>query len=287
MSDRFAIGIAALGRLPLYELVPMFVLPGIFIGGLAVFCLRSALYGMPRSPRVAKVKQTLLPRMVLEFGIWFFDLPVRGLAAVGVSPDSLTITSGLLALVSAFYCALGHMLLGGWLLYLSFIFDLLDGAVARKLGISSDRGEFLDALVDRYADFFLSLGFMWYYRDDPLPLALVALGMIGASVMGYARAKGEAVGIDPNVGWLQRHERAVVIGTGTVFSPIVSAFVEPSALHPRFPLLILALGIAAFFTNLSAVWRGVYVLRRMPARPAPAPAGRVATRHDEEEPRAA
>ena len=34
----------------------------------------------------------------------------------------------------------------------------------------------------------------------PVIAAIVALVLIGSSVMGYARAKGESVGIHPNVG---------------------------------------------------------------------------------------
>jgi phosphatidylglycerophosphate synthase len=146
----------------------------------------------------------------------------------------------------------------------------MDGMVARLAGTSSDRGEYLDAFIDRYADFFCGLGFMWLYRSDPLPLALAAAGMIGSSVMGYARAKGEAVGIDPNVGFAHRHERGVILGLTTVMSPIFDAFVEPGVAHPRHYMVIVGLAIVALLTNVTAVWRAQFVLSRMSKKAPPA-----------------
>ena len=98
---------------------------------------------------------------------------------------------------------------------------------------------------------------MWYFRDQPVPLALAVSALIGSSVMGYARAKGEAVGIDPNVGWMARHERGVVLGCATVLAPIVSPY-----------LVWVGLGSIGLFTNITAIWRAVYVMNRMkPAVP--------------------
>src|SRR5207248_251105 len=114
--------------------------------------------------------------------------------------------------------ARGSFTLGGWLLFASHTADALDGMVARATGVSSNSGEFLDALVDRYSDFAIYLGTMWYFRDSPIPAALATAALVGSSVMGYARAKGEAVGIDPNVGWMARHERGVILGSLTVLS---------------------------------------------------------------------
>jgi CDP-diacylglycerol--glycerol-3-phosphate 3-phosphatidyltransferase len=260
----------ALRSLAPADLAPLFGIPMFFIVGFLFFAARCALRGMPRTERMEKLARTrILPRLILEYGYWLLHLPVRGLVALGVSANQVTLLSLVFAGAGAVAVAQGRFLLGGWLVYISFIADALDGMVARATGTSSDRGEYFDAFVDRYADFVLFFGFMWYYRAEPLPLALAALGLVGSSVMGYARAKGEAVGIDPNVGWMQRHERAVIMGSFAVLSPVVALFVEPGAAHPRYHLMVLGLGLVALFTNLTAVWRARYVMVRMAAPPAP------------------
>ena len=132
--------------------------------------------------------------------------------------------------------------------------------VARETKVSSVGGEFLDATIDRYNDLIAYLGFMFYYRNDPIPLSLVTLTLIGSTLVSYTRAKGEAVGVDPNVGWMQRHERAVYLGIGTVFAPIVAAFAEGEVAHPRYHMVWLAMAIMAFTTNVTAVWRARFVL---------------------------
>ena len=81
--------------------------------------------------------------------------------------------------------------------------------------------------------------------------------------MGYARAKGKAVGIDPNVGWMARHERGVVLGTLTVLTPIATPFFEPGVAHPRHYLVWLAAALIALFTNMTAIWRAQFVMSRM------------------------
>jgi hypothetical protein len=86
--------------------------------------------------------------------------------------------------------------------------------------------------------------------------------------MGYAKAKGEAVGVTSAVGWMQRHERCVYLIGGSVLAPIAASFIEPHAAHPEFHLCLGALGLVAVFANITAVWRTIYVMRRLPT-PAP------------------
>lgn len=262
-----ASGMAAIGSLPPVVLVPLLGLPALFVGGLLVFLARCRLHGMPRSPRVDELAATrVVPRFILEYGYWFLQLPVRALVTLSVTPNEISMASLPLAAAAGLMFAEGRFGLGGWLLFASHTADALDGMVARATGASSDRGEFLDAVIDRYADFAIYLGAMWYYRDAPIPLTLATAALVGSSVMGYARAKGEAVGIDPNVGWMARHERGFVLGCSTVLSPIVAPFFEAGAARSRHYLVWGALGLIALFTNVTSLWRAHFVLTRMKAR---------------------
>jgi phosphatidylglycerophosphate synthase len=260
-------GIEVLSRLPLADSIPLIGLPSIWVLCFVFFCARAALFGAPRTARIDKIARSpYLPRLIMEFGYWMFQLPIRLLMSLGVTPNMLTFASLAVTVGGALFIGAGHFALGGWTLFLAFMMDAWDGIIARQTRSSSVGGEFLDATVDRYNDLFGFLGLMYYYRNDPLPLSLATLSLVGSTLVSYTRAKGEAVGVDPNVGWMQRHERAVYLGAGTVFAPILAAFVEGGAVHPRFHLTILTLGVMAVTTNLTAVWRARFVLAGLRAK---------------------
>jgi CDP-diacylglycerol--glycerol-3-phosphate 3-phosphatidyltransferase len=222
---------------------------------------------MPPTARLDKVARSpYLPRVIMEFGYWMFTLPIAACLKLGITPNMLTFASLGLTAAAAVAIGMGHFALGGWTLFLAFMFDAWDGIVARATNRSSVAGEFLDATIDRYNDLLGFLGLMYYFRNDPLPLILGTLALIGSVLVSYTRAKGEAVGVDPNVGWMQRHERAVYIGIATCLSPIVASFVEPDAAHPRHHLVVATLALVAFATNVTAVWRARFVLRGLSQR---------------------
>jgi CDP-diacylglycerol--glycerol-3-phosphate 3-phosphatidyltransferase len=271
----FANGIQVLSHLPRIDLVPMIALPLFWVVMCVYFCVRSAIFGMPRTARIDKIaKSPYLPRIIMEFGYWMFTLPIAVCLRLGITPNMLTIGSLIVTVAAAVAIGLGHFSVGGWTLFLAFMMDAWDGIVARQTGVSSIAGEFLDATIDRYNDLLGFLGLMYYYRNDPLPLILATLALIGSTLVSYTRAKGEAVGVDPNVGWMQRHERAVYLGISTVLAPVVAAFVEGDVAHPQYHLTILALGIMAFATNTTAIWRARFVLdglRKKNPEPQPQP----------------
>ena len=101
---------------------------------------------------------------------------------------------------------------------------------------------------------------MYYYRNDPLPLALATLALVGSTLTSYTRAKGESVGIDPNVGWMQRHERGVYLGLATALAPVVAWFTERNAARPHYFSVVAALALMALTSNVTAIWRARFVL---------------------------
>jgi phosphatidylinositol phosphate synthase len=267
----FANGFQVLGRMPVVDLVPLIGLPLFWVVCCVYFCVRSAMVGMPRTARIDKIaKSPYMPRIIMEFGYWMFTLPIKVLLWLRVTPNMLTIGSLIVTIAAAIGIGLGHFSVGGWTLFLAFTMDAWDGIIARETKMSSIGGEFLDATIDRYNDVIAYLGFMFYYRNDPIPLSLVTLTLIGSTLVSYTRAKGEAVGVDPNVGWMQRHERAVYIGISACIGPIVGAFIEGEVAHPRVHLVWLAMAIMAFTTNVTAVWRARYVLAGLRAKEAKA-----------------
>jgi phosphatidylglycerophosphate synthase len=245
-----------LSSLPLAVKIPLFGLPIFWIVSFVIYLVRCALFGMDRTPRIDKVWESpWLPRIVMEFGYWMFRIPVRICILLGITPNMITFGSMLLTVVAAVAVGLGHFAFGGWTLLFAFTCDAWDGIVARETNNCTAGGEFFDSTIDRYNDLITYLGFFFYYRNDKLALPLVALAMVGSTVVSYARAKADAFGIDASVGYMQRHERAVWLGVGTAVSPILAAFLEPGAPHPEHHLVLFVMAMLAVMTNFTAVWR--------------------------------
>jgi CDP-diacylglycerol--glycerol-3-phosphate 3-phosphatidyltransferase len=248
-----------------WDWLPPVALGAYVLPAFVVFLVRTG--GVVRTARIdAAGRSPYVPRLLMEFAYWVFEQPVAICRALGVTPAmisfaSLAVTAGAAAAIGA-----GCFSLGGWTLLLGFALDAWDGILARKLGVSSDAGEFLDATIDRYNDLLTSLGFMYYWRDDPLPLACAAAALVGSTLVSYTRAKGEAVGVDPNVGTMQRHERAVYLGLGALLAPVAALWLEPRATHPRYLLAVAAVALVAIASNLTAIARARFVLAGLRAR---------------------
>jgi archaetidylinositol phosphate synthase len=143
---------------------------------------------------------------------------------IPISPNSLTILGLLVSLISAFYFAKGSLFAAAFLLLLSGLFDMLDGAVARSQGLSSSFGAFLDSVSDRYADGAIFVGIIYGSISGvimsvsilSIPLWLwTSIAIIGSYLVSYTRAKAEAMGANSmNVGIAERPERMLIITVG-------------------------------------------------------------------------
>lgn len=236
------------------------MLAGAFVVAFGAFAVKTTLTGRPQTERVTKQGGTpLLGEYFMEYGLWVFRPAVRACVRLGIHPDTLSWTSLVLHLAAAVAIAGGWFGLGGWTLVVGAMCDSLDGAVARARELASDAGEVLDAAVDRWAEMAVFFGFAYYYRNDPVGFVLSAAACAGAVMVSYARAKGEAMGIDARKGLMQRHERAAYLGLSTVLSPLVAYFWEPGAEHPRYHLVLAALALIAVLANLTGLQRTAFV----------------------------
>jgi len=245
-----------LWSLPSTVLVPLLGLPAFWVACFLIYCVKCAIFGMDRTPRIDQVTKTpWLPRIFMEFGYWMFRIPVRFFIALGITPNMITLGSMLLTVVASIAIAMGHFGFGGWTLLLAFTCDAWDGIVARATNHCTPAGEFFDSTMDRYNDVFTFLGFLFYYRNEPWMFAITALALVGSSVVSYSRAKGDAVGVNANVGYMQRHERGVWLGVSTAVAPIVAAYMEPGVASPLYHIVAAVMVLMAVLTNITAVWR--------------------------------
>jgi archaetidylinositol phosphate synthase len=138
---------------------------------------------------------------------------------LGWSPDALSglslglsvLAGGLAVLVrfSTVYLFLPVALL----IFSGGVFDVLDGEVARRTGRASARGDFLDHVFDRYADFAIVLGLAASGFAHPI-LALLALASL--LLTSYMGTQAQAVGGSRLYGGLlTRADRLLLLSAAT------------------------------------------------------------------------
>ncbi|MEM2608468.1 MAG: CDP-alcohol phosphatidyltransferase family protein [Thermoproteota archaeon] len=171
----------------------------------------------------------------------------RMLAPV-ITPTGLTMLGLLSAVVAAFFYSYRHLFLAGVAILFSGLFDVLDGVVARITKRTSGFGGTLDALVDRYTEFFYVLGpALGGYIE--WPLAYVAMFSVIAS--SYVRARAESVGEmkDASVGILERVEKILIISVATFLNPFFNWAIMFSM------ILLIVFGQITVLQRLYATWR--------------------------------
>ncbi len=140
-----------------------------------------------------------------------------------LTPDHLTIVGLLVGVGAAVAIGFGRLWLGLGLVILAALPDLLDGALAKASGTSSQRGAFFDSTVDRVTDSLLLGGIGWHFAltEDPrivlLPFAVASI----SSVISYQRAKAESLGIDAKGGLMERAERIIALCIGLAFNVLL------------------------------------------------------------------
>ncbi len=158
----------------------------------------------------------LLPDWIKNGYLRLIDPVADWLVKRRVHPNTITVFGTLCTIAGGIIYATGHIKTGGWFLGLTALFDVLDGTVARRSNTSSMFGAFLDSTLDRLADGFVLGGLAVFYATSRMhgsvPLMITALlGLVGAFMTSYTRARAEALGLDAKVGLLQRPERVVLL----------------------------------------------------------------------------
>jgi len=169
------------------------------------------------------------------------------IAKTGVPPNAVTFFGFGLNIVAAWLLATGHFLLGGFMILIAGVFDLLDGALARVTGKSTTFGALLDSTIDRYSEAVLLFGLLFYFarRHDTTEVILIFATMVGSMIISYARARAEGLGLDAEVGIMRRTVRICTLALGLLINQVLAI-----------------LWILAILTNFTAWQRLFYVWRK-------------------------
>ena len=151
--------------------------------------------------------------------------------AIPLSPNTLTLIGLVISIASAIAFARGELIVGGALILVSGMFDILDGAVARANGSMTSFGGFLDSVCDRYADAVVFIGIMYGALDGRIltsaligiPLWLwCAIALVGSLLVSYTRARAEGAGVEKmDIGIAERPERMILLAIGA-FSGLIT-----------------------------------------------------------------
>ena len=141
------------------------------------------------------------------------DPVVRGMLAIGLQADHLTVLGFALSLGAGVAFAIGKFRIAASIALAAGLCDILDGQLARLGGRVTRFGAFLDSTLDRVAEAALFVGIAWYYMAQlvdmtvnpsrvmanlehnlyPITFAFIALfailGLVGRS---WCRTRGRA-----------------------------------------------------------------------------------------------
>jgi len=181
------------------------------------------------------------------------DPIVRILSRSRITPNTLTFINLALNIIAAYVIATGYFLLGGVLVLVSGLFDLLDGALARFTKQTTKFGAILDSTVDRISEAAILCGLLiWYIPQEgtSLKIVLIFLVLIGSFLVSYIRARAEGLGWQCQVGLFTRAERIIVLAIGLLINQLF--------IHSIF----VALCVLAVFVFVTVFQRLVYLRKQ-------------------------
>jgi archaetidylinositol phosphate synthase len=182
--------------------------------------------------------------------------PIVSLAIrLGLTPNICTVISLLGACGAAVAFYYGEILLGVLMVAANAVFDAIDGAIAREQRTESPKGDFLDHVIDRYADILIITGIAaggfasW-------PIGIFAL--TGVLMSSYLGTQAQAVGAGRFYGGvLGRADRLVLLMIAGVLDLI---FPTPILGIPYLGWLMVIFGV---FGHITAFQRFMHVWRKI------------------------
>jgi CDP-diacylglycerol---glycerol-3-phosphate 3-phosphatidyltransferase len=156
----------------------------------------------------------------------------RLLGSWGVDPNWVTVAGVLVTLMVPVALLQEKWVAAGlWLLAAGF-FDILDGSLARNLGMKRLFGAFWDSTLDRVSEAVVFGGVLLYYyqHQNQSVLLLVFTVCVLSLLVPYTRARAEGLGIDCEVGVLPRPGRVILLALGLFTGQLIPALILVGAL---------------------------------------------------------
>lgn len=236
------------------------------VGAIGLLVLSMILYWVTPAGRSTQDKtgrggSFFLGYWVRNWFYWFLRPVVRASVAVRLNPFFFNALAVLLGLASLAFYVSGKLPAAGWMILLSGFADIMDGEVARGRGLANRAGAFLDSTLDRFSEFAAFIGLAAFFQSGYADLAvIVALG--GSLLVSYTRARGEGLGVLCKGGTMQRAERILLLGVGSIIDPSLSHTLGKGTGF----ILTVIVTVIAVGTVGTAIYRTAWISRRLQAK---------------------
>ena len=162
------------------------------------------------------------------------DPVAAALLRAGVSPDAITVL-GTLGVVTGALALFprGELFVGTMVVTAFVLTDMLDGAMARRIERRSLFGAWLDSTCDRLADAAVFSGLvLWFVGegDDRLLAGVALFCLVAGSLVSYAKARAEGLGLRCDVGFAERAERLIIVLVAAGFGGLGVSWALPVGL---------------------------------------------------------
>jgi CDP-diacylglycerol--glycerol-3-phosphate 3-phosphatidyltransferase len=191
----------------------------------------------------------ILPKQLSAFADSSADSISNLFISLKFTPNIISFIALMLGIAAGILFAAAQPLWAGVAIILCGFFDLLDGQVAAKTNKKSLFGAIFDSTLDRYSEFFIYLGIAYYFRDH-WALWLCFFTFFGSYMVSYTRARAEGLGINCQIGIMQRAERIGLLALGSLLGSAFGAFDS---------VMIAVLIAIAAISNFTAFQRIFYV----------------------------
>ncbi len=174
-----------------------------------------------------------------------------------VHPNAISVMGFVVTVGGGYLYSQDHVRMAGLMVMLGGLLDIFDGRVARVSGLASKFGSFFDSTLDRISEIAMYIGLMTLYNgymlewSDVWMIYVIALAMGGSLMVSYTRAKAEALGFECSVGLMQRAERILLLGMGSLLFGLAWSGLVLSGI----------IVVVAMLTNITAVHRIFWVYR--------------------------
>ena len=192
-----------------------------------------------------KTTLRIIPKKILAAPVSLLDPLTSLFIRLKISPNSITVAGLLAGLAAGFLFMFEHLFLGGILIIVCGIFDIIDGKVAVRTQKTTLYGAIFDSTLDRYSEFFIFMGIAFHFKDH-WALWIIFWTILGSTMVSYTRARAEGLGVECKIGFMQRAERIVLLSLGSIVGAILNIFDQ---------IMIVIMIAIALVSNITAIQR--------------------------------
>lgn len=174
----------------------------------------------------------------------------RGVGSLGITPNMVSVFGFAGNILAACLVVREALLWAGVVFIVFSALDMVDGAVARAMGLVTKFGAVFDAILDRASECLVLTACAWYFgeRGEQVQAGVAYAALFGSVAVSYMRARAEVVGLSMRDGLFRRQERVALVTLGLLFNGLTVVI---------WPLAVLS--------NITALQR-FWALRRSLAR---------------------